>query len=160
MQGFTEEQRHQMQTETLTRFIGLLINVAVEECGEKILDKFEQAFYEVGTKLGKAILPVVGMPEGEPDAIALSRLVDYADTIMGYEWEYVEKTPKRAAKKIPACPLAKPLSKGYAPEFCSRFMVAWGTALMRTANPKARCTFTHYIPKGDEYCMGIFEVED
>jgi len=145
MAAIPEKKRVELQIDALARFIAMLINVSVEECGEQILDKFEEGFYEMGTKLGEALSKVVEMPEGEPDAVALSKLVDYADSIMGYDWEYVEKTPKKA---------------GHAFAFCSRFMTAWGTALMRTANPKAVCTFTHYIPKGDDYCLGHFEISD
>jgi len=63
MAAIPEKKRVELQIDALARFIAMLINVSVEECGEQILDKFEEGFYEMGTKLGEALSKVVEMPE-------------------------------------------------------------------------------------------------
>ncbi len=94
----------------------------------------------------------------EPPLAGLIRLTDWADASIRAEGEWVERGPRRAVKRIRACPLAAQLRA--TPGFCTRLGVVMGEAAFRAyaSEMPVEYRIPQTLSQGEAFCEYVVEV--
>jgi hypothetical protein len=132
-------------------------------------EKWQELHDNLWGEGGKMTLPAVQKAFNIPvdDAIGASTLVGVAIAIQhGPEWEYEEPpewTPKRAVYRVTKCPWYNRYTEfGIKPEdmVCPGGHIRFSGDGIKAVNPKITHKLLKAMPWGDDYCEGVYELEE
>ncbi len=135
---------------------GMILSVLAAKYGDEVYDEVEKVMYDYG--LSRAEEYKKTMKIDPTDARSVGRIFDLEDSLHGIKGEWVETEKKRAVKHEYFCPLA--VGAAVCPELCTRIAAAVERGTLDGLGVKGTFSFGKLIPKGDEYCEVILELDD
>jgi hypothetical protein len=155
------ETRWAIATQTLTGAVMATNKAVLDIVGPEAYKEVMGQIWGGGGEAAKQIADALGL-SGD-DAKSLAATVPLLNTvIMGPElkFETVEATAGKAVVRSTECPWwnrAKEL--GISDDMCSVGDSAWHNSLAKALNPKLTITLTKAMPRGDQFCEHVYELQ-
>lgn len=140
--------------------IATITKAISDKYGEEGLNAIRQELVKVASGAMLHLAKQLGVRIGNGDVSDVAKIGRFVDEVSAVESEYVVESPKRCVVRATSC-VAGTQYKRIFPDCCGTVYMGMVGAISSVINPKIKFYPTgKYLPKGDEFCEFICELED
>jgi hypothetical protein len=155
------ETRWTIATQGLTSAVTATNKAVLDMLGREKYDQFIGQIWAEGAKAAKQIADALGLPGDDAKSVAVTA-TSIATVIMGpeFKFETVEATAGRTVVRCAECPWWNRTQElEISDDLCSVGDLAWTNSLVKALNPKVAVTLTKAMPRGDQFCEWVYELQ-